>query len=68
MYTERYRDRSIDRCTQIYIYTYIHIHTYLHVHIYIYIERERDIKGLIEHVGEKHNAQMIYTRKIGGDE
>merc|ERR1712060_918777 len=25
-------------------------------------------KDLIAHVGEKHHAQMIYTRKIGGDE
>jgi len=25
-------------------------------------------KGLICHVGEKHAAQLIYTRKIGGDE
>ena len=30
--------------------------------------RHLEEKGLIEHVGEKHNAQMIYTRKIGGDD
>mmetsp|Transcript_84612 Transcript_84612/g.267066 ORF Transcript_84612/g.267066 Transcript_84612/m.267066 type:complete len:114 (-) Transcript_84612:111-452(-) len=30
--------------------------------------RHLEEKSLIVHVGEKHNAQMIYTRKIGGDE
>mmetsp|Transcript_9564 Transcript_9564/g.30410 ORF Transcript_9564/g.30410 Transcript_9564/m.30410 type:complete len:114 (-) Transcript_9564:59-400(-) len=30
--------------------------------------RHLEEKSLIEHVGEKHHAQMIYTRKIGGDE
>ncbi len=30
--------------------------------------RHLEEKGLIEHVGEKRNAQMIYTRKIGGDD
>mmetsp|Transcript_95881 Transcript_95881/g.299497 ORF Transcript_95881/g.299497 Transcript_95881/m.299497 type:complete len:114 (+) Transcript_95881:85-426(+) len=29
--------------------------------------RHLEEKNLIVHVGEKHNAQMIYTRKIGGD-
>mmetsp|Transcript_22855 Transcript_22855/g.68520 ORF Transcript_22855/g.68520 Transcript_22855/m.68520 type:complete len:114 (+) Transcript_22855:80-421(+) len=29
--------------------------------------RHLEEKSLIVHVGEKHNAQMIYTRKIGGD-
>merc|ERR1719310_972769 len=30
--------------------------------------RHLEEKGLISHVGEKHHAQMIYTRKVGGDE
>merc|ERR1711877_23973 len=30
--------------------------------------RHLEEKGLIAHVCEKHHAQMIYTRKIGGDE
>merc|ERR1719263_2590070 len=30
--------------------------------------RHLEEKGLIAHVGEKHHALMIYTRKIGGDE
>merc|ERR1712007_282244 len=30
--------------------------------------RHLEEKGLITHVGDKHNALMIYTRKIGGDE
>merc|ERR1712217_103187 len=30
--------------------------------------RHLEEKGLIAHVGDKHHAQMIYTRKIGGDE
>merc|ERR1719168_128861 len=30
--------------------------------------RHLEEKGLIVHVGDKHAAQMIYTRKIGGDE
>merc|ERR1712004_148824 len=30
--------------------------------------RHLEEQGLIRHVGEKHYAQMIYTRKIGGDE
>mmetsp|Transcript_72644 Transcript_72644/g.192942 ORF Transcript_72644/g.192942 Transcript_72644/m.192942 type:complete len:113 (-) Transcript_72644:60-398(-) len=25
-------------------------------------------KGLIAHVGDKHSVQLIYTRKIGGDD
>merc|ERR1712039_988999 len=29
--------------------------------------RHLEEKGLITHVGEKHHAQLIYTRKIGGD-
>merc|ERR1719415_41993 len=30
--------------------------------------RHLEAEGLIATVGEKHHAQMIYTRKIGGDE
>merc|ERR1712204_46143 len=30
--------------------------------------RHLEEKGLIAHVGEKHHALMIYTRKVGGDE
>merc|ERR1712182_19165 len=30
--------------------------------------RHLEEKGLIAHVGEKHHAQLIYTRKIGGDD
>jgi len=30
--------------------------------------RHLEEKGLIAAVGEKHHAQMIYTRKIGGDD
>ena len=30
--------------------------------------RHLEEKGLIAVVGEKHAAQLIYTRKIGGDE
>merc|ERR1712242_432517 len=30
--------------------------------------RHLEEKGLICHVGDKHHAQLIYTRKIGGDE
>jgi small subunit ribosomal protein S25e len=30
--------------------------------------RHLEEKGLIQHVGEKQAAQLIYTRKIGGDE
>merc|ERR1712048_1049244 len=30
--------------------------------------RHLEEKGLITHVGEKHAAQLIYTRRIGGDE
>merc|ERR1712187_224602 len=30
--------------------------------------RHLEEKGSIAHVGEKHHALMIYTRKIGGDE
>merc|ERR1712024_275654 len=30
--------------------------------------RHLEEKGLIVYVCEKHHAQMIYTRKIGGDE
>merc|ERR1711879_137838 len=30
--------------------------------------RHLEEKGLITHVGDKHHAQMIYTRKIGGDD
>merc|ERR1712039_132409 len=30
--------------------------------------RHLEEKGYIAHVGEKHAAQLIYTRKIGGDE
>merc|ERR1712161_134352 len=30
--------------------------------------RHLEEKGLICHVGEKHHALMIYTRKVGGDE
>merc|ERR1712204_23591 len=30
--------------------------------------RHLEERGLIVHVCEKHHAQMIYTRKIGGDE
>eukprot|EP00448_Togula_jolla_P022398 CAMPEP_0170591112 /NCGR_PEP_ID=MMETSP0224-20130122/12229_1 /TAXON_ID=285029 /ORGANISM="Togula jolla, Strain CCCM 725" /LENGTH=114 /DNA_ID=CAMNT_0010914953 /DNA_START=66 /DNA_END=410 /DNA_ORIENTATION=+ len=29
--------------------------------------RHLEEKGLIAHVGEKHHAQMIYTRKVGGE-
>jgi len=29
--------------------------------------RHLEEKGLVESVGEKHHALMIYTRKIGGD-
>merc|ERR1719336_750327 len=29
--------------------------------------RHLEERGLIEHVGEKHAAMLIYTRKIGGD-
>jgi len=29
--------------------------------------RHLEEKGLIVHVGEKHHAQLIYTRKIGAD-
>merc|ERR1711865_1266957 len=30
--------------------------------------RHLEEKGLVEHVGDKHSAMLIYTRKIGGDE
>merc|ERR1712179_137281 len=30
--------------------------------------RHLEEKGLIATVGDKHHAQMIYTRKIGGDD
>merc|ERR1712205_221756 len=30
--------------------------------------RHLEEKGLLAHVGEKHHALMIYTRKVGGDE
>merc|ERR1711876_128869 len=30
--------------------------------------RHLEEKGLIAAVGEKHHAQMIYTRKIGGED
>merc|ERR1719174_943831 len=30
--------------------------------------RHLETKGLIQHVGEKHHAQMVYTRKITGAE
>merc|ERR1711957_1005402 len=29
--------------------------------------RHLEEKGLIVHVGEKHHAQLIYTRKVGAD-
>merc|ERR1711865_474716 len=30
--------------------------------------RHLEEKGLVAHVGEKHHALMIYTRKVGGDD